>query len=874
MADVQNPQDELSLGGQQVLAKVRANLFDAAVPTLSVGPYAVLERVGGGGMGTVFAAYDPGLDRRIAVKVLRRDRLNDRRAEERFVHEGRTLARLTHPNVVSVFGAGTSEHGPYLAMELIEGRDLDAWLADGDPTWQRVVEVFLDAARGLHAVHEAGVIHRDFKPGNVLLSDDGRVLVADFGLARRPQSEETRDDAPPAMGEEVTDGVVGTPFFMSPEQRRREPVTAASDQYSFCVALGRALATAPGAPKAVTAAVQRGLADDPSERWPSLQALISELEGVTHRRPRGWRRLAIVASVCGSAGLLLWSGLQEGEPGPCVGAGEAAAALWEARPDLSAHEDAAKRLRAYSQHWAEQRFNVCRGRVDGKVSRPLSEARISCLDRTLGRFEDALDLVHQAATPESASGIVADMLEDPSQCIQPESSHLTTWRHPDLEVRKRGDRAQRTAKRLWAAYNAKLSEEAARLTDELEAELPDLADPSPRGIVARVLAHHDPDVQRQHSLFRQSQADGLRSRNDELLINASLDLAALHWDDGRAEATLEELQIAEAAIDRMETYADAHAALENFTPKFWTRLHNLQGVARLAQGEYILAAREFEESLETTPQDLTGRVVLAQNNLALALTATGHYGEAIERYSDALDLLRRTEGKEHRWEPEIRMNRGHAHLAQGALQPAAEDIEAARALSLKLGTPRSPDAASTELEVIPLYLARGDLETAQTSLAFATEILEPVAPANDHYWIDAPRLAGRLARARGEYGMSIERGTVAVEAAKRILGASHPEVAMVTLDLVMSHLAAGRPPDNLEIQLDEARERITASFGEAGLEAGLLLLAEGELALQRTRTAEADTKLRKAIEVLDAIARGEHPRAGRARAALRTLQGN
>jgi len=872
MTTVQNQADDLSLGGRQVLAKVRASLFDAAVPTVRVGPYTILERVGVGGMGTVFAAYDPNLDRRIAVKVLRRDRVHDARAEERFVREGRSLARLTHPNVVSVFGAGTSEHGPYLAMELVEGRDLGAWLNAESPTWQRIVSVFLDAARGLEAVHQADVVHRDFKPGNVLLANDGRVLVADFGLARMPSLEDTLSETSTPDEDDVTDGVVGTPLFMSPEQKRLGRVTPASDQYSFCVAMDRALAGVSGTPKRVIAAVRRGLSEDASARWPSMAALISELDKARHRRRRRW--LGIAAIIGTSVGLAAWSGAAEVEPAPCDGAGGEAAALWNdgVRDELSAKPEATARLSAYATTWAEQRSMVCRDRVAGRASRPLSEARISCLDRTLGGFEDAVDLVRQAPTPDSAGRVLDAALEDPGRCLQPESSHFTTWRHPSPEAGMRGDRARRTVERLWAAHGGGLTDEAARLTKVLETDLDELVDPSPRGMVARVLAHHSPEPERRASLFRQAQADGVRSRNDELLINASLDLADHEWKEGRPGAALDELAIAEAAIDRMETYADAHEALVAFTPKFRGRLHNLRGVARLSQGQYLLAAVEFEHALEHSPDHDRSRAALAENNAAEALRATGRYTEALHRYDRALVIVRETEGDKHPWVAAIRMNRGNTHLARGEIGAATEDIEAAQRLTRALEGARSRALAAAGLEAVPLYIARGDLEAARRKLAVAAEVLGPLLPSTDHYWIEASRLAGLVARARGNHDEAIEHGRVSVELATRLLGASHPKVASATVDLALSLLSAGRVPEDLDTELDAARARIEASIGESATEAGLLLTAEGELALHRGREADAQRKLRMAIDVLDAAADGEHPLAQRARDALATLQ--
>jgi serine/threonine protein kinase len=195
------------------------------------------------------------------------------------LREARAMARLAHPNVVTVHEVGEDGEHVYIVMELVAGATLRQWLAT-PRTWPRVLDVFVEAARGLASAHEAGIVHRDFKPDNVLVGDDGRTRVTDFGLARAPDEYATAPE--------------GTPAYMAPEQRRGEPPTPAADQFSFCVALYEALydrrpfvdddsTTAPIAPRSddvpslVWLAVRRGLAVDPHDRWPNMSALLSEL---------------------------------------------------------------------------------------------------------------------------------------------------------------------------------------------------------------------------------------------------------------------------------------------------------------------------------------------------------------------------------------------------------------------------------------------------------------------------------------------------------------------------------------------------------------------------------------------------------------------
>ena len=222
----------------------------------TVGRYVILKLVGRGGMGEVYAAYDPQLDRRVALKLLHHQAGGDgssRTARERLLREAKTIARLSHPNVVVVHDAGEIEGRVFIAMEFIEGHTLGAWLAAAPRGWREVRDVFLAAGEGLAAAHEAGFVHRDFKPQNVMVGRDGAVRVMDFGLASGAAALTEDGDAAvhrEAAGVDVrgapvaltrTGMLLGTPLYMAPEQFKAHPAYARSDQFSFCVALHESL---------------------------------------------------------------------------------------------------------------------------------------------------------------------------------------------------------------------------------------------------------------------------------------------------------------------------------------------------------------------------------------------------------------------------------------------------------------------------------------------------------------------------------------------------------------------------------------------------------------------------------------------------------
>jgi tetratricopeptide (TPR) repeat protein/predicted Ser/Thr protein kinase len=322
----------------------------------SVGRYRVVEILGQGGMGTVYRAHDPQLDRWVALKVLRFDGAAPG-PRARMTREARLMAKLDHPNIVTVFDAGDAEGRTYIAMELVVGTTLSVWLRAAERTVEEVLAVFLVAGRALAAAHHTGVVHRDFKPENVLIDERGRVAVTDFGIAVTSDpmivSRKLAVDAVDGVDERTgavggatlgssftrTGMVLGTPGYMSPEQYAGERVEAASDQFSFAVAVYEALfreppfagttlaerrdavlagrllplsATARSRVKpAVQATLVRALARDPAERFPGMVDLLAGLDDPASRTsgPRS-RRLVTGALVLVVAGVALAAGVR------------------------------------------------------------------------------------------------------------------------------------------------------------------------------------------------------------------------------------------------------------------------------------------------------------------------------------------------------------------------------------------------------------------------------------------------------------------------------------------------------------------------------------------------------------------------------------
>jgi WD40 repeat protein len=322
LQDVTRADEPHLLEGRVLEGLVRHVLFHEPQPR--IGRFRLLAQIGGGGMSLIYSAYDEDLARHVALKLLRTPAAGN----ERLRREAQALARLSHPNVVAVHDCGRWEDGLFIAMELVRGQTLDAWLRERQRTWQEVVEVFLQAGRGLAAAHRLGLVHRDFKPTNLMVDADGRTRVVDFGLVRliehagRPADDP--EDLPPLQTVPEGSGlltpigaILGTPAYMAPEQHAGGVAGARSDQFSFCVTLHEAVfGVRPGAaggeeervlsackgpvPARLLRAIDRGLAPDPAARWPSMVHLLAELEQVR----RAGRRRRIRAAALGIAAIV------------------------------------------------------------------------------------------------------------------------------------------------------------------------------------------------------------------------------------------------------------------------------------------------------------------------------------------------------------------------------------------------------------------------------------------------------------------------------------------------------------------------------------------------------------------------------------------
>ncbi|EDM80610.1 serine/threonine kinase family protein [Plesiocystis pacifica SIR-1] len=302
---------------------LRQRMFPGHTDPIAVERYVLLSFAGSGGMGEVYAAYDPVLDRKVALKLLPHHVGGDAERRARLLREAQALAKLSHPNVVQVYGAGEHDERVFMAMEFVEGQTLSDYLTKARPSAREVLQLFVVAGRGLAAAHAAGLVHRDFKPSNVRIDGEGVPRVLDFGLVQgEPGEPEGSAAASASLPEAVraldveltaTGAFLGTPAYMAPEQVAGDHVDARADQFAFCVALAEALTgarpfeapslverweriqnedtiewpTKLGVPRRVRRAIERGLSRDRRERWPSMDLLLDALEPPARLRSLG-----------------------------------------------------------------------------------------------------------------------------------------------------------------------------------------------------------------------------------------------------------------------------------------------------------------------------------------------------------------------------------------------------------------------------------------------------------------------------------------------------------------------------------------------------------------------------------------------------------
>ena len=806
----------------RALEHVRRGLGLRAAEPVTIGHYVLLRRLGAGGGGVVYAAYDTELDRKVAIKVLRAQSGCDATSmASRLIREARALARLTHPNIVAVHGVeadeiddpscvlGGPDRGIYVVMELVDGTDARAWLRVNPRPWREVLAVFLDAARGLAFAHAHGIVHRDFKPSNVMLGDDGRVRVLDFGIARMLDdvgaSEQDVDPTcrPLAPAEATRTGtVLGTPAYMAPEQHASGTVDPRTDIYAFCATLYEALTGVrpfPGSdlgellalklarrvavperihrvPAAVMRVVMSGLHPEPRCRPGSIEQVIARLEHTLARA----RNLGTAAGAAASLAIavIVTRALSDDVDDRCDRADREFAETWndEARSAIGnafaasrlvhaeetwAHVEPA--LASWGDRWSRARVDACRVAAGATADAATADAativgdRLSCLERARAHFGGVVRLFQsQGADAEvvvNAASVVA-ALSAPEDCNRSESGGVAAAR---MDLVGFAD--------AWAAADAgKLDEAktiAERLHTEAEAEN-DHADMARAGIVLSRAARGHDDVVGSEELLWTALYDAERATDDGLVSEILVDLVLVATERGRYEEA-----------ERFAAHAEARMDRGGVAATLPTRLRYYLGRTRIQQGRFTEAESELREVLAVLERSEQPHGLLhaeVWNVLGVSLGHQGRFAEARTAYLTALSLQSRLLGPNH---PRNGVYLGNAAIILtrlGWLASAEGELTRAIELLEQDGVSSRTRLANvlSNLGIVYAQTARADEAlTAQTrALELMTEALGP----------DHPRVA-EVSTARAQTLVGIGRGADALVDARRAVSIleHHPD---------------------------------------------------------------------------------------------------
>ncbi len=737
-----------------------------------IGRYVVVDLLGAGGMGDVYAAYDPELDRRIALKLVRDA---SGAGNDRLVAEAQAMARVSHPNVAAVYDVGPFADGVFIAMELVDGVTLKVW-RNVTRSRAEILTVFEAAGRGLAAAHAAGVVHRDFKPGNVMIGQDGRVRVLDFGLARRddgarldPVTLDSADDTvsmtppdevePDAAGGDdpggprvVVSRAMGTPSYMAPEQRKAGVQDARADQFAFAVALYEALygerpfAGSDAESIALAAAsgdirppargtdvaawlrrvLVRALEADPVNRYPTMPALLAELgRGRTRRR-----RWIIGAIATATAGLLAVAGfglLRGGDPAtPCRAAGAAVDGVWNrdardrirqafavARPGGGAAgwtDRVAAELDERARGWSQARITTCEATtVRREQSAALLDLRMVCLDRRLGELGALIGAL--AAADRALMDHALDALgglPDLDACADAAGLMAITPRPTD---------PGRLA-RVVAAESA-LADVRARA---LAADMRQQRDRAAAMVVLARDAGHPPLVAEALIAWSRAarRADDAAAAEPVLYEAAEL-AAAARADRILAESWIEQVMLLGTELGRpREALTAGHAARATLArigrpPLLTAALLHAEGMALATAGDLdTAAARELEAlSLRTGLLGETDLLVAESlSQLALIRSRQGDHAGAEALHRRVLAQRRAALGDAH---PDVAAsinNVGVVTYHQGRLDEAERLYQEALALRIAALGSDHDEVGATLNNLGGLYLDRGDLARA------------------------------------------------------------------------------------------------------------------------------------------------------------------
>jgi eukaryotic-like serine/threonine-protein kinase len=850
--------------------------------------------VGFGAGGTVYRAHDRELDRVVALKVLHEGTSDSTTAGGRLAREAKIMAKVVHPNVVTVHDVGIAGERLFIATEFVDGSTLDAWCKEARRSWGELVDVFVEAGRGLAAIHACGLVHRDFKPHNVMVGRDGRVRVTDFGLARlmpeldELERERVQESSPALMlidetlSQTRSGALVGTPAYMAPEQLRGERADARSDQFAYCVALYEALwgqrpfssgtlaalahsvcndpprppPSRPRVPRWLVQVVMRGLSRKPDNRFEDMHALLHALTEAPRRRRRRRAGLALV----GGFALM-------------AGGGYAAAGLAEDACDLDEHrfagiwdhdtrqavagalnrtpeigEAVIDELDQWLAAWAATRRQACEAAVADRTSPRQLELQRTCLDRRVSELRAATEVLSEPDDGLSERALdVVGTIGAPQRCVDIETLETIepTWASPLGRVLSReisGD-----LDRVEALREAGRIDEALALAERVLARVDDSEHLPVRaeallalGLVQTVARDLDTAETTLHEGIWAAEASGhvaMAARGwlaiSKIMVGGRSDLERGRQADSRASA----------AVHRLN---DPLLELELAA--------NRMGMAYI-EGRYEDALEQSADLVtrskavygEEDPQ--IGRLLF---NMAAALHGLGRLEEAVDHAYRSLAIFEGRFGGRH---PDlVEMLNGVAviELDRGDVQAARGHVERGLALAHELFPEDQRGATNLIANLAAIDMSEGRHAAAVEGYGRVLELQRAI---HDGVHPDIGITLHNLGVATGEVGdreRAIELFREALDVHRETVGPDHPTTADTLHSLGRALLAAGRHDEALE-HLQRALEQRTEGAPRPRA-ATLFVLARTHAERGATKRARAHAEA--ALEALE----GSNPR--------------
>ncbi|HLL21252.1 MAG TPA: serine/threonine-protein kinase, partial [Kofleriaceae bacterium] len=746
---------------------------DPLIGTIVGGRYRIIDILGEGGMGRVYRARDIRLERDVAIKVHSVVAVDGRQWSFR---EAAALAQLSHPNVVTVFEVGTWSEHPWVAMQYVPGGTARTWLAAKPRATSDIIALFVAAGRGLAAAHEVGIVHRDFKPDNVLVTAEGQPLVADFGLAlelRKPDQH--------------ANFVLGTPAYMAPEQWEGRAVGAAADQFAYAVALWEALAgerpfqaatepelrealhrppRAPARPmpRHIEAALRRALATDPAARWPSMAPLLDALARDPRRARRRVVALAAAAvvlvgiGVAGASWTHRTSAVQEA---PCAGATAALADTTALREKLSASDARAlARVDDWIERWRSGRTAACEDTYVRRTQPPtLLELRELCFDRALAGVHTVLGELAKKPTDQSR---LVEQLPVLAEC----SDVTSLARIAPLPK----DATERAVIEELSAGLAKV--EVLRMAGKLEDSRVLLAVIEARAqatgrneLVAEALlargamAIADNKYDRAQAPFESAAKLASEARDDRLVARAWLSVLDL------LVARLEKIEDA----TKMIPVAQAAVLRAGNTPRLRADMLGTLGDVSVARGELATARAQYTESIALYEQVFGENVELARklNRLASIASALDDGAAARSHLRRAADILERLYGKRYRHLGVIWTTLGAVEFRAGQFGEARALLERALALKEEAGGKTTPTLVPTLTDLSLTLVQLEEYELAETHIRRALDLARAAYGPDHAKVVHAMLVLARLQIARRDWRGAEETVATALVLQKR-----------------------------------------------------------------------------------------------------------